>query len=211
MIFRPADYVRAPRQAMKPQDKNILRNSQDFRRGYRSRQQGLFVDTDPDYNHSITSKSRLAGNAGEQIGIDPGYITPHKKMCAERKVRVIIRYLAKVLAPAMSGPFGVVKEQSSGLYANQMAERGFIALAVDPSYTGESGGEPHHVASPDINTEDFNAAVDFIGTQENVDRRLSTGKGAQGIYPNVGDITYYSLPGQHSYFLWRFQLLERTD
>lgn len=73
-------------------------------------------------------------------------------------------------AIAVSGPFGAVKEQSSGLYANRMAERGFVTLAFDPSYTGESGGEPRHVASPDINTEDFSAAVDFLGTQEEVDR-----------------------------------------
>lgn len=73
-------------------------------------------------------------------------------------------------ALVICGPFGAVKEQSSGLYANQMAGRGFIALAFDPSYTGESGGEPRSVASPDINTEDFNAAVDFIGIQKNVDR-----------------------------------------
>ena len=73
-------------------------------------------------------------------------------------------------ALAISGPFGAVKEQSSGLYAQKMAERGFAALAFDPSYTGESGGEPRHVASPDINTEDFSAAVDFLGLQENVDR-----------------------------------------
>ncbi|MCH7415421.1 alpha/beta hydrolase [Belliella sp. R4-6] len=73
-------------------------------------------------------------------------------------------------AIAISGPFGAVKEQSSGLYANQMAERGFAVLAFDPSYTGESGGEPRNVASPDINTEDFSAAVDFLGIQENIDR-----------------------------------------
>lgn len=73
-------------------------------------------------------------------------------------------------ALAISGPFGAVKEQSSGLYANQMAERGFIALAFDPSYTGESGGQPRNVASPDINTEDFSAAIDFLGIQKNVDR-----------------------------------------
>ncbi|QCR21126.1 alpha/beta hydrolase [Pontibacter sp. SGAir0037] len=73
-------------------------------------------------------------------------------------------------ALAISGPFGAVKEQSSGLYANQMAERGFVALAFDPSYTGESGGEPRNVASPDINTEDFSAAIDFLGLQDNVDR-----------------------------------------
>jgi fermentation-respiration switch protein FrsA (DUF1100 family) len=73
-------------------------------------------------------------------------------------------------ALAISGPFAAVKEQSSGLYANQMAERGFIALAFDPSYTGESSGEPRNVASPDINTEDFSAAVDFLGLQKNIDR-----------------------------------------
>src|SRR6188472_4399225 len=73
-------------------------------------------------------------------------------------------------ALAISGPFGAVKEQSSGLYAAQMAERGFVALAFDPSYTGESSGEPRNVASPDINTEDFSAAVDYLGLQKNVDR-----------------------------------------
>lgn len=73
-------------------------------------------------------------------------------------------------AIAISGPFGAVKEQSSGLYANQMAERGFAALAFDPSYTGESGGEPRNIASSDINTEDFSAAVDFLGLQKNIDR-----------------------------------------
>ena len=76
----------------------------------------------------------------------------------------------KLSALAISGPFGAVKQQSSGLYANQMAERGFIALAFDPSYTGESGGEPRNLASPEINTEDFSAAVDFLGLQEKVDR-----------------------------------------
>jgi fermentation-respiration switch protein FrsA (DUF1100 family) len=76
----------------------------------------------------------------------------------------------KLAALAVSGPFGAVKEQSSGLYAQTMAERGYAALAFDPSYTGESGGEPRHVASPDINTEDFSAAVDFLGLQPVVDR-----------------------------------------
>lgn len=73
-------------------------------------------------------------------------------------------------AIAIGGPFGAVKEQSSGLYANNMAERGFAVLAFDPSFTGESGGEPRNVASPDINTEDFSAAVDFLGIQKFVDR-----------------------------------------
>ena len=75
----------------------------------------------------------------------------------------------KLAAIAVSGPFGAVKEQASGLYAQTMAERGFLTLAFDPSYTGESGGEPRNVASPDINTEDFSAAVDFLTTLDNVD------------------------------------------
>ncbi len=75
----------------------------------------------------------------------------------------------KLPAIAVSGPFGAVKEQSSGLYAQTMAEQGFIALAFDPSYTGESGGEPRLVASPDINTEDMSAAVDFLSVQDDVD------------------------------------------
>lgn len=72
-------------------------------------------------------------------------------------------------AIAVSGPFGAVKEQASGLYAQTMAERGFLTIAFDPSFTGESGGMPRAVASPDINTEDFCAAVDFLSVQENVD------------------------------------------
>jgi fermentation-respiration switch protein FrsA (DUF1100 family) len=84
-------------------------------------------------------------------------------------------YLPKNLSAALpaivvSGPFGAVKEQSSGLYAQTLAERGFVTLAFDPSYTGESGGEPRNIASPDINTEDFSAAVDFIGLRPEVDR-----------------------------------------
>ena len=75
----------------------------------------------------------------------------------------------KLPAIAISGPFGAVKEQSSGLYAQKMAEYGFLTIAFDPSFTGESGGSPRYVASPDINTEDFCAAVDFLSIQENVD------------------------------------------
>ncbi len=75
----------------------------------------------------------------------------------------------KLAAIAVSGPFGAVKEQSSGLYAMRMAERGFVALAFDPSYTGESSGEPRRTASPDINTEDFMAAVDCLSQLDNVD------------------------------------------
>ena len=77
--------------------------------------------------------------------------------------------VGKLPAIAVSGPFGAVKEQSSGLYAQKMAEYGFLTIAFDPSFTGESGGSPRYVASPDINTEDFCAAVDFLSVQENVD------------------------------------------
>lgn len=75
----------------------------------------------------------------------------------------------KMAAIAVSGPFGAVKEQASGLYAQTLAERGFLTIAFDPSYTGESGGEPRYVASPDINTEDFCAAVDYLSTRVDVD------------------------------------------
>lgn len=75
----------------------------------------------------------------------------------------------KLPAIAVCGPFGAVKEQASGLYARTMAERGFLTIAFDPSFTGESGGSPRYMASPDINTEDFMAAVDFLSVQENVD------------------------------------------
>lgn len=75
----------------------------------------------------------------------------------------------KLTAIAVCGPFGAVKEQAAGLYAQTMAERGFLTIAFDPSFTGESGGEPRYVASPDINTEDFQAAVDFLSVQDNVD------------------------------------------
>lgn len=108
---------------------------------------------------------------------------PKSKIVNHRKVTFINRYgitlaadlyepkniKGKVPAIAVSGPFGAVKEQSSGLYAQTMAEKGFLAMAFDPSYTGESGGEPRYMASPDINTEDFMAAVDFLSVQENVD------------------------------------------
>lgn len=76
----------------------------------------------------------------------------------------------RLAALAVGGPFGAVKEQSSGLYAQTMAERGFITLAFDASFTGESGGEPRNVASPDINTEDFSAAIDYLGLHPSVDR-----------------------------------------
>ena len=75
----------------------------------------------------------------------------------------------KLAAVAVSGPFGAVKEQCSGLYAQELAARGFLTVAFDPSYTGESGGTPRYVASPDINTEDFSAAVDFLSVRDDVD------------------------------------------
>jgi len=79
------------------------------------------------------------------------------------------QYEGKLPALAVSGPYGAVKEQSSGLYAQEMAERGFLAIAFDPSFTGESGGEPRYMTSPDINVEDFQAAVDYLSNLDNVD------------------------------------------
>ena len=80
-----------------------------------------------------------------------------------------IKSADKLAAIAVCGPFGAVKEQASGLYAQTLAERGFLTIAFDPSFTGESGGEPRYMASPDINTEDFQAAVDFLSSQDNID------------------------------------------
>ena len=101
----------------------------------------------------------------------------HKKVTFHNRYGIILAadmytpksVVGKLPAIAVSGPFGAVKEQSSGLYAQKMAEIGFLTIAFDPSYTGESGGTPRYVASPDINTEDFCAAVDFLSVQENVD------------------------------------------
>ena len=101
----------------------------------------------------------------------------HKKVTFHNRYGIILAadmytpksVVGKLPAIAVSGPFGAVKEQSSGLYAQKMAELGFLTIDFDPSYTGESGGTPRYVASPDINTEDFCAAVDFLSVQENVD------------------------------------------
>lgn len=103
--------------------------------------------------------------------------TEHKKVTFHNRYGITLAadmYIpkgatGKLPAIAVSGPFGAVKEQSSGLYAQTMAEYGFLTIAFDPSFTGESGGTPRYVASPDINTEDFSAAVDFLSVQENVD------------------------------------------
>ena len=119
------------------------------------------------------------------VDMSDHYTFPLSDQVTRQKVTFVNRYgirltgdlyqpenpAAKTLpALAVGGPFGAVKEQSSGLYASTMAARGFVALAFDPSYTGESGGEPRNIASPDINTEDFSAAVDFLGLQPIVDR-----------------------------------------
>ena len=108
---------------------------------------------------------------------------PKSEQVDHRKVTFVNRYgitlAADMYTPkaaegrlpaiAVCGPFGAVKEQCSGLYAQTMAERGFLTLAFDPSFTGESGGQPRYMASPDINTEDFQTAVDFLSVQDNVD------------------------------------------
>ena len=118
-----------------------------------------------------------------QLGTEWDKTFPRSEQVSHRKVTFYNRYgitlAADLYAPrdvdgllpalAVSGPFGAVKEQSSGLYAQKMAEKGFLTIAFDPSFTGESGGFPRNVASPDINTEDFQAAVDFLSVQENVD------------------------------------------
>ena len=101
----------------------------------------------------------------------------HSKVCFTNRYGITLAadlYIpkdaqGKLLALAVSGPFGAVKEQASGLYAQAMAEKGFLALAFDPSFTGESGGEPRYTASPDINTEDFQAAVDFLSLHDRAD------------------------------------------
>ena len=118
-----------------------------------------------------------------QLTQDWDKVFPKSAKVNHRKVTFVNRYgitlaadlfepagaQGKLPAIAVSGPFGAVKEQSSGLYAQAMTERGFLAIAFDPSFTGESGGQPRFVASPDINTKDFSAAVDFLSVQDNVD------------------------------------------
>ena len=103
--------------------------------------------------------------------VNHGKVTFHNRYGIELAADMYVPKNAegKLPAIAVSGPFGAVKEQTSGIYAQHMAERGFLTIAFDPSYTGESGGEPRRMASPDINTEDFLAAVDFLSTNELVD------------------------------------------
>lgn len=142
---------------------------------------------------SITSNSQVMNNPNTNLSIAPteqltltqewDKVFPKSDKVDCRKVTFVNRYgitlVADMYIPrgiagplpaiAVSGPFGAVKEQSSGLYAQQLAERGYLTIAFDPSFTGESGGLPRRVASPDINTEDFSAAVDFLSVQPEVD------------------------------------------
>lgn len=142
---------------------------------------------------SLASQSQTMNNPNTNLSIAPAEqltltqewdkVFPKSDKVDHRKVTFLNRYgitlaadmytpkniSGKMPAIAISGPFGAVKEQSSGLYAQQLAERGYFTIAFDPSFTGESGGKPRRVASPDINAEDFSAAVDFLSTQPNVD------------------------------------------
>ena len=142
---------------------------------------------------SLISNSQTMNNPNTNTSIAPAEqltltqewdkVFPKSDKVDHRKVTFVNRYgitlaadmyvpkgiSGKLPAIAVSGPFGAVKEQSSGLYAQQLAERGYLTIAFDPSFTGESGGQPRRVASPDINVEEFSAAVDFLSTQPNVD------------------------------------------
>ncbi|MBD5334329.1 MAG: alpha/beta hydrolase [Duncaniella sp.] len=142
---------------------------------------------------SLMSNSQIMNNPNMNLSLAPvehltltqewDKVFPKSDKVDHRKVTFVNRYgitlaadmyvpkgvTGKLPAIAVSGPFGAVKEQSSGLYAQQLAERGYLTIAFDPSFTGESGGMPRRVASPDINTEDFSAAVDFLSVQPEVD------------------------------------------
>ena len=139
----------------------------------------LFLITEQLFAQKIKSNSEKMNNSTEHYTFQLSDKVTRQKVRFKNRYGITLSgdlYLPKnagnekLSALAISGPFGAVKEQSSGLYANQMAERGFAVIAFDPSYTGESGGEPRNVASPEINTEDFSAAIDFLGLQKNVDR-----------------------------------------
>lgn len=139
----------------------------------------LFLITGQLFAQKINSKSEKMNTSKEHYTFQLSDKVTRQKVSFKNRYGITLSgdlYLPKnvgnekLSALAISGPFGAVKEQSSGLYANQMAERGFAVVAFDPSYTGESGGEPRNIASSDINTEDFSAAVDFLGLQKNVDR-----------------------------------------
>lgn len=139
----------------------------------------LFLATGQLFAQKVKSNSEKMDTSKEHYTFQLSDKVTRQKVSFKNRYGIILSgdlYLPKKTGTeklstlAISGPFGAVKQQSSGLYANQMAERGFAALAFDPSYTGESGGEPRNVASPEINTEDFSAAIDFLGLQKNVDR-----------------------------------------
>ncbi|MDE6403001.1 MAG: alpha/beta hydrolase, partial [Muribaculaceae bacterium] len=134
-------------------------------------------------NNNLNTNTSLA--PVEQLNLTEEWdkVFPKSDKVDHKKVTFVNRYgitlaadmytpkgaAGKLPAIAVSGPFGAVKEQSSGLYAQQLAERGYLTIAFDPSFTGESGGMPRRVASPDINVDDFSAAVDFLSVQPNVD------------------------------------------
>ncbi|CAM3201748.1 alpha/beta hydrolase [Paracoccus nototheniae] len=133
---------------------------------------------------ALTAVSMAPGRASAQSGAAWDKVFPQSDSVDHEKVSFINRYgitlsgdlylprdrAEPLPALAIAGPFGAVKEQSAGLYAQTMAERGYAAIAIDPSFVGESGGSPRQVASPDINTEDFMAAVDYLGLRPEVDR-----------------------------------------
>ncbi|MBQ3349454.1 MAG: alpha/beta hydrolase [Thermoguttaceae bacterium] len=138
------------------------------------------VQTQPTAQRTVNSKMKTENLTLTQ---DWDKVFPKSDKVIHTKVTFVNRYgitlaadmyvpkdaQGKLPAIAVSGPFGAVKEQVSGLYAQTLAERGFLTIAFDPSFTGESGGTPRYVASPDINTEDFSAAVDFLSTNDRVD------------------------------------------
>lgn len=141
------------------------------------------LTTNPQTMDNPNTNTSLAPSQQISLTEEWDKVFPRSEKVDHRKVTFVNRYgitlaadmytpknaSGKLPAIAVSGPFGAVKEQSSGLYAQQLAERGFLTIAFDPSFTGESGGMPRRVASPDINTEDFSAAVDFLSVQPNVD------------------------------------------
>ncbi|MDE5651394.1 MAG: alpha/beta hydrolase, partial [Duncaniella sp.] len=141
------------------------------------------INTNAQNMNDLNSNLSVAPTAQISLTQEWDKVFPKSNKVNHRKVTFVNRYgitLAadmytpkgangKLPAIAVSGPFGAVKEQASGLYAQQLAERGFITVAFDPSFTGESDGMPRRVASPDINTEDFSAAVDFLSVQPDVD------------------------------------------
>lgn len=140
---------------------------------------GLLAACQQNQAQAVPQKSKQPADEKEHYTFILNDKVTRKKVSFKNRYGIILSgelYLPKekgtaaLAAIAISGPFGAVKEQSSGLYDNQMAARGFMVLAFDPSYTGESGGTPRNIAASDINTEDFSAAVDFLGLQPGADR-----------------------------------------